>query len=252
MRLQLCTWPEGETYLKKSPGVIVPIGSTEQHGPTGFVGTDAICPELLAAGVGDKLGALVAPTISIGMAQHHLGFPGSVTLRPTTLIAVVKDVIQSLVRHGFDRFFFVNGHGGNIPTLNAAFSEVYAERSLGAAGGNQPSVRCQLRNWWIMPSVLKIAEKEFGEAEGRHATPSEVSLTYYGYPKDAKRVARKRLTPKRAPDGPIYDADDYRRRFPDGRIASDPGMATVAIGKRLYHAAVAELAGDYQEFMKAK
>jgi creatinine amidohydrolase len=103
-----------------------------------------------------------------------------------------------------------------------------------------------------MPSVLKIAEKEFGEAEGRHATPSEVSLTYYGYPKDAKRVARKRLTPKRAPDGPIYDADDYRRRFPDGRIASDPGMATVAIGKRLYHAAVAELAGDYQEFMKAK
>ncbi|HEX9703349.1 MAG TPA: creatininase family protein [Rhodospirillales bacterium] len=252
MRLQLCTWPEVETYLKKSTGVIVPIGSTEQHGPTGFVGTDAICPELLAAGVGDKLGALVAPTISIGMAQHHLGFPGSVTLRPTTLIAVVKDVIQSLVRHGFDRFFFVNGHGGNIPTLNAAFSEVYAERSLGAAGGNQPSVRCQLRNWWIMPSVLKIAEKEFGEAEGRHATPSEVSLTYYGYPKDAKRVARKRLTPKRAPDGPIYDADDYRRRFPDGRIASDPGMATVAIGKRLYHAAVAELAGDYQEFMKAK
>jgi creatinine amidohydrolase len=252
MRLQLCTWPEVETYLKKSTGVIVPIGSTEQHGPTGFVGTDAICPELLAAGVGDKLGALVAPTISIGMAQHHLGFPGSVTLRPTTLIAVVKDVIQSLVRHGFDRFFFVNGHGGNIPTLNAAFSEVYAERSLGAAGGNQPSVRCQLRNWWIMPSVLKIAEKEFGEAEGRHATPSEVSLTYYGYPKDAKRVARKRLTPRRAPDGPIYDADDYRRRFPDGRIASDPGMATVAIGKRLYHAAVAELAGDYQEFMKAK
>jgi creatinine amidohydrolase len=252
MRLQLCTWPEVETYLKKSTGVIVPIGSTEQHGPTGFVGTDAICPELLAAGVGDKLGALVAPTISIGMAQHHLGFPGSVTLRPTTLIAVVKDVIQSLVRHGFDRFFFVNGHGGNIPTLNAAFSEVYAERSLGAAGGNQLSVRCQLRNWWIMPSVLKIAEKEFGEAEGRHATPSEVSLTYYGYPKDAKRVARKRLTPRRAPDGPIYDADDYRRRFPDGRIASDPGMATVAIGKRLYHAAVAELAGDYQEFMKAK
>jgi creatinine amidohydrolase len=252
MRLQLCTWPEVETYLKKSTGVIVPIGSTEQHGPTGFVGTDAICPELLAAGVGDKLGALVAPTISIGMAQHHLGFPGSVTLRPTTLIAVVKDVIQSLVRHGFDRFFFVNGHGGNLPTLNAAFSEVYAERSLGAAGGNQPSVRCQLRNWWIMPSVLKIAEKEFGEAEGRHATPSEVSLTYYGYPKDAKRVARKRLTPRRAPDGPIYDADDYRRRFPDGRIASDPGMATVAIGKRLYHAAVAELAGDYQEFMKAK
>jgi creatinine amidohydrolase len=252
MRLQLCTWPEVGAYLKKSTGIIVPIGSTEQHGPTGFIGTDALCPELLAEGIARKTNAMVAPTLPIGMAQHHLGFPGSVTLRPSTLIALVRDVIQSLALHGFDRFFFINGHGGNIPTLNAAFSEIYAERSMSTPGSNRPSVRCQLRNWWILPSVLKIAEQEFGEAEGRHATPSEVSLTYFGYPKDAKRVARKRLSPKRAPDGPIYDADDYRRRFPDGRIGSDPTMASGKIGKRLFDAAVAELAEDYQTFLKAR
>ena len=56
MRLQLATWPEVEAYLTRSQGIVIPIGSTEQHGPTGFVGTDALCPELIAHGIGEKLG----------------------------------------------------------------------------------------------------------------------------------------------------------------------------------------------------
>ena len=79
MQLQLQTWQEVETYLQTSRGIILPIGSTEQHGPTGLIGTDAICAEVIARGVGEAAGALVAPTISVGMAQHHLGFAGSMT-----------------------------------------------------------------------------------------------------------------------------------------------------------------------------
>ena len=249
MQLQLATWPEVEAYLARSRGVIIPIGSTEQHGPTGFVGTDALCPEILARGVGDRLGALVAPTISVGMAQHHLGFPGSVTLRPSTLIAVVQDTVNSLARHGFTRFFFLNGHGGNIATLSAAFSEIYAEASLGTASHNRPSLRCTLRNWWECQAVAAVSKECFGEAEGAHATPSEVSLTYFGYPEDAKRVRRKALEPRIAPQGPIYDAEDYRRRFTDGRIGSDPTLATPEIGRRLFEGAVEELGEIYEAFL---
>ncbi len=247
MLLHLCTWQEIERYLERSKGVIVPIGSTEQHGPNGLIGTDAICPEVIARGVGDKIGALVAPTLSIGMAQHHLGFPGSVSLRPSTLVAVVRDVVQSLARHGFERCYFLNGHGGNIATVSAAFSEIYAEKSF-SGENNRPIVRCKLSSWYMAPNVKELSAKLFGSSEGGHATPSEVSLTYFAYPDAVKSVE---MAPKLAPTGPIYDADDYRSRFPDGRIGSDPSLASVDAGRQLYEAAVEDVTKDYEEFLKA-
>ncbi|MEP3244892.1 MAG: creatininase family protein [Sneathiella sp.] len=251
MRLQTRTWPEVEEYLKKSSGIIIPIGSTEQHGPTGFIGTDALCPEMVALEVGKRHNIMVAPTISIGMAQHHLGFAGSITLRPTTLIAVICDIVGSLTRHGFDRFFFLNGHGGNIATCSAAFSEIYAGHSLGTAGHNRPSVRCHLENWWNSSAIMEISRKKFAGAEGSHATPSEVSLTYFGYPEDAARVKQTRLTPEIAPQGPIYDADDFRARFADGRMGSDPTLSTAEIGQELFEASVTAIGEAYERFTTA-
>lgn len=249
MRMQLATWPEVDDYLKQSTGIIIPIGSTEQHGPNGFIGTDALTAEMIAWEVGKRAAAMVAPTINVGMAQHHLGFPGSMTLLPSTLIAVVRDMLNSLARHGFDRFFFINGHGGNVATVTAAFSEVYAESSLQTAPSNRPMLRCLLRNWYMGRKVGEISKEVFGDDEGSHATPSEVALTYFGYPEDGARAAQAKLDPPRAPEGEIRDADDYRRQFPDGRIGSNPSKATAEIGARIMEAAVADLLDDYHDFV---
>ncbi|MGO1119402.1 creatininase family protein [Rhodovibrionaceae bacterium A322] len=245
MYLQLSTWQEIDAYLERSKAVLVPIGSTEQHGPTGFIGTDALCPEIIAKGLSEKVGALIAPTLSIGMAQHHLGFSGSLTLRPTTLIAVIQDVVNSFARHGFDKVMFLNGHGGNIATVHAAFAEIYAESSLGKADPSRPDLTLKLQNWFTLPSIGKLSDELYGDAEGSHATPSEISLTYYGYPEHQKNAP---LDPKRAPDGPIQDAADYRRRFPDGRIGAESGLASVADGKRIYETALADLIEVWKEF----
>ena len=254
MLLHLQTWPDVETYLATSRAIILPIGSTEQHGPNGLIGTDAICAEVIARGVGEAAGSLVAPTIAVGMAQHHMAFTGTMTLRPSTLIAVLRDTVESLARHGFRQFYFINGHGGNIATVNAAFSEIYAEASLAQTGaaaetGNAGAIRCRLKNWWEAPGVAAISKELYGDAEGSHATPSEVSLTWHVHPDAARPMT---LEPPVAPRGGFTDAADYRRRFPDGRIGSNPGLASVEAGKRLYDAAVAGLAEDYRSWLAAE
>jgi len=247
MQLQLQTWQEVDAYLQTSRGIILPIGSTEQHGPNGLIGTDAICAEVIAKGVGEAAGALVAPTIAVGMAQHHLAFAGSMTLRPSTLIAVLKDMVESLARHGFERFYFVNGHGGNIATMAAAFSEIYATRSLGTSSNSSP-IKCRLKNWWQSKEVHDLAKELYGDAEGSHATPSEVAVTQFAYPNGIKSVA---LDPPVAPRGDFADAADYRRKFPDGRIGSNPALATPEAGRRLVEAAVAATAKDYQNWVRS-
>ena len=244
MYLQRATWPEVENYLKRSTGIVIPIGSTEQHGPTGLIGTDAICPETIAGGLAEE-GILVAPTLSIGMAQHHLGFPGSITLRPSTLIAVVRDVVTSLAGHGFTHFYFLNGHGGNIATVNAAFAEIWAEASLSQ---RTSGLRMKLGNWFAGPRVRALAESLYGEAEGSHATPSEVALTWFACPDEVRSTP---LSPTRAPDGPIRDASDYRERCAAGRIGSEPQRATVEHGRRFYEAGVTDALHDFRDFARS-
>lgn len=246
MQLHLSTWQEVEAYLANSKTIIIPVGSTEQHGPNGLIGTDAICPEVIAKGVGDETGIMVGPTLNVGIAQHHLGFAGSMAIRPSTMIQIVKDWTDSLRLHGFEKFYFLNGHGGNIATLMACFAELHGERSFaGEAGSNRPGIQCKLRNWWQGPKVNAISKKEYGAAEGSHATPSEVSVTYAAYPEAVKDAP---MEPELAPRGGFTDAEDYRRTFPDGRIGSNPALASVEVGHQLIKAAVADTIDDLNQF----
>jgi len=248
MQLHQSTWQEIDAYLARSKGIVIPIGSTEQHGPNGLLGTDAICPEVIARRAGDEAGFLVGPTFNVGQAQHHMAFAGTITLRPSTMIAAMIDWTASLTRHGFEKIYWFNGHGGNIATINAAFAEIYADVSLRRAGGNAGAVRLNLRNWWELPGVGELCHEIFPVGEGLHATASEVSVTYAAYPEAVKQVE---MSPKIAPTGPVLDADDYRRRFPDGRIGSDPSQATAEKGERIITAAAKALVADYRAFMDA-
>lgn len=245
MLLHLSTWSEVEAYLSQSTGIIIPIGSTEQHGPTGLIGTDAICAEAIARGVGEDTNAMVAPTINVGMALHHTSFPGTISLRPSTMILLIRDYITCLAKAGFTKFFFINGHGGNIATLKAAFSETYAYLADFNII-NAERVQCQVGNWFMCGSVYKLAKELYGNQEGSHATPSEVAVTQYVYPEAIKQAP---LSAEVASGHKIYGADDFRRRYPDGRMGSNPALATPEHGKQFYDLAVKELSNGYLEFL---
>lgn len=247
MLLQHQTWQEVEQYLDRSKGIVLPIGSTEQHGPNGLIGTDAICAELVSRGVGEAADAMVGPTIGVGIAVHHMDFAGTMTVRPSTLIAIVHDYVLSLARHGFRKFFFINGHGGNIATVQAAFSEIYAEFEGAIGLRRNVELRCRLANWWDGRAMHELAKEAFGDDQGSHATASEVALTQFAFPDSIKHAT---LDPPRAPSGRFYGPADYRRRFPDGRIGSNPGLATPELGRRFYETAVPELVKSYRAFLE--
>jgi len=229
-------------FLEGSKTVVVPIGSNEQHGPTGLLGTDWMCPEIIAHEAQKTGDILVAPTFNIGMAQHHLGFPGTIALRPSTFMLAIGDWVRSLAAHGFTRIYFLNGHGGNTATIEAAFSEIYAEASF---TGRSRGFACMLKNWWELKGVMRIATRQFPTGHGSHATPSEIAITQWAYPDVIKPY---QYEPQIAPSGPIREAADFRARYPDGRMGSDPGQATPEKGGELVTAAAAALIEDVAAF----
>ena len=106
--------------------VLIPVGAHEQHGPNIAVSTDTISAESLCQAAAAILGphVAVAPAVPWGISWHHLKFPGTISLRPTTLIALLEDIVGSLHAHGINRFLIVNGHGGNTAVLATAAEEI--------------------------------------------------------------------------------------------------------------------------------
>ncbi|MGC6482497.1 MAG: creatininase family protein [Synechococcus sp.] len=247
IRLALRSWPEVDSYLKGCKGVIIPLGSTEQHGPTGAIGTDALTAEAIALDLGQRSGVLVTPAQAFGMAEHHLGFAGTMSLQPSTLLAVLHDLVLSLATHGFERIFVVNGHGGNIATTKAAFAQAYgtaASRGLAVA----PRLRCRLANWFMAGPVMQQARDLYGNREGQHATPSEIAVTLHLH---KSLVDKQRPLAEAAPCGAIHGPADFRRRYPDGRMGSDPYLAKPEHGAELLTTAATALRDDLETFLAA-
>lgn len=111
--LQEMTWPEVKAYLAKCDLVIIPLGSTEQHGPHLPLGTDFYEALGMAKLISARTGVMVAPLVLIGYSAYHSGFPGTLSLKPETLEEVIFESVEWLLKYGFRRFLFFNYHGGN-------------------------------------------------------------------------------------------------------------------------------------------
>lgn len=107
------TWAEVEEALKTTNMVIIPVGSIEQHGQHLPLGTDIYLAIELSKLIAQQANTLVAPAVFAGLSDHHMGFPGTLTLSPETFEAVVYESALGLIKHGFRKIMIVNGHGGN-------------------------------------------------------------------------------------------------------------------------------------------
>lgn len=111
--LQEITWKDVEQYLKKCDMVIIPIGSTEQHGPHMPLGTDYYEALETSKLISARTGVLVAPVLLSGYSVYHSGFPGTLSLKSETIELVLFETVEILMKYGFRKFMFFNYHGGN-------------------------------------------------------------------------------------------------------------------------------------------
>ena len=169
--LDQMAWPEVKAELDSGQDtVVIAFGATEQHGPHLPLATDALVGDHLAWLVADRLHAFVAPTVRVGCSEHHLEFPGTLSLSEDTFHRIVGDVVRSLTRGGFRRLVLLPTHGGNFRPLAAAVEK------LGAIEG------VEIRALTDLGALLAIAQLGADEYDvplgegGVHAGEWETSM----------------------------------------------------------------------------
>ena len=199
------------------------------------MGVDHITATGIAYAVSDATQILCAPPLNYGMAMHHLGFSGTVALRPTTYIQIIIDILRSFQRHGFKSIYVINGHGGNKgPFLNA----------MQECGDEFANLEIRFINWWVMPKLeQKIIHKYFGDKEGYHATPTEIAVTMALIP-DLMRLPESYSCPQLE----VIDSNatwvmpaKFRKLYPDGVMRADYSLATAEIGREAMQVVVQEI-----------
>jgi len=142
MRITDSNWMDIENYLKDDDRCVLPLGSTEQHAQLSL-SVDSILAENVAIDAAEPLGIPVYPIMPFGLAQYFMAYPGTIALKVETLLAVFRDIIDSVRSHGFRRIVIVNGHGGNAP-VGALALELMTEF---------PDTSIKFHNWYNAPKT---------------------------------------------------------------------------------------------------
>ncbi len=146
MRLEELNWMDVEEYLKHDDRLILVIGACEQHGYLSLL-SDVKIPLALADAASKQSGVLVAPPLNFGASPYFVSYPGTLSLRLSTLLDAVEDVVRSAYRQGFRRFLVLNGHGGNTGV----------KTRLGELANEIGDLKIQWYAWWMAHSLEEIA-----------------------------------------------------------------------------------------------
>jgi creatinine amidohydrolase len=226
-RLAACTWRDVETLVAQGcRTAILPLGSTEQHGPHLPLDTDTVIGDALAARLSAAVGDAVAcPTLPVGCASEHLGFPGTLHVEPSTLAAVARDVIRALGRHGITRVFLFSAHGGNVEPLRTMLPALVADCAPIAISAFA-DLEGLMRALHAESAAAGIPLAESGHHAGEFETSILLAL-------DPSRVRAAAMVPGLAAgsDAQHLFYPDLRANAPDG-VVGDPRRADAARGLR--------------------
>ena len=220
MRLEELNWMDVESYLQHEDRIILVLGACEQHGYLSLM-TDVKIPLALADAASQRTGVLVAPPVNFGVSPYFLSYPGTISLRLSTFLDTVEDVVRSLHVQGFRRFLILNGHGGNDP----------ARGRLAEVANSLPDIRLVWYAWWTSHSVEAAAMRH--ELKSSHASWIEAfPFTQVGELPEGAKVPPSYQG--------ILSADRMKEVFGDG-VFGGPYKVDPAIMDEIFAAALKDV-----------
>lgn len=228
-------WPDLGPYFDDHDIALVPLGSTEQHGPHLPEGTDHLIAEAFAREAAERTGVLCTPTVNIGVSPHHRQFPGTMWVDPPAFRTYVESLSRNLTYHGIRKLVFVNAHGGNVQHLREVGRRLRDSEDAYAVE-------------WMWDNSIPDLVNDLFEQNGPHGGPKETALIQYLH---EHLVHDDRL--QEAKEGGVRnvaDADTVKfgaRTFYDSIDNTDNGVlgdqtdATAEKGEQLFDAALDQL-----------
>ena len=246
-KLAEISWSDAQELFKEVDVAILPVGSTEQHGPHNPLGTDHLVAAALSGVVGEKTGVPVLPVVPVGVSEHHRQFPGTLWVPPRVFEEYVKAVALAAAGLGVKKIIIVNGHGGNTGAISQALREIKEE-----TGETIYSLMVFPGERGFGSDSVKILKQE----GGGHACEMETSIALYLGQRVLREEAVKWEPPRawtefdRKYRGKVSWTRDFHESTETGNLG-DPTIATEEKGRQLVEAVVDEISA-FIEDLKAK
>ncbi|UCC33983.1 MAG: creatininase family protein [Candidatus Bathyarchaeota archaeon] len=228
--LQENSWVEAKKYFAENDVVLLPVGSTEQHGPQNPLGTDHLIARALAEETAKQTGTLCLPVVPFGVSSHHKQFWGTISVKPEVLREYVRHICLSLKYYGVKKVVIVNGHGGNASALLEVARE-FRERGMFVS----------IFQWW--PASREFLPNIFSSEERGHAAAEETSVNLAIHPHLVDMEKALDEKPRKPPAetagiiGWIFDTIDYTSSGVFGKAST----ASIERGKKVFETAIKEL-----------
>lgn len=242
--LENSSWKGARKVFQKKKIALIPVGSTEQHGPHLPLGTDFFTAQALAQSAAKKTGAICTPVVPVGVSAHHRQFWGTLWVSPQAFRQYMYEIAISLEYHGVNRMIFVNGHGGNLAPLQ----EISRDLRL---------VGCYsfVYQWWTDPAVVGFQNRLF-RSKGTHAGAIETAIMLAIRPElvdtdrydEAVRGASAEFGVSKFGAQLVVDTLDFSR----SGATLDPREATAKAGKQIFKTAEGTLVKLTRWLEKAK
>lgn len=233
-RYNRLTWAELDDAIGLQKVVLLPTGSTEQHGRHLPLDTDLFLCEEVCLEVGRRAPdrVLVLPPIGYGLNRHHIDFPGTIHIEPEVFIAFCLNITKSVAYHGFEKILVVNGHGSNQPLVDLiARKTVLETESLCFACGYFQFLLEAFEG--VRESDVIAHADEFETSLYLHLAPERVQMD-----KAAKGDDRMGTYVSSDSTSPYMRFNDYWGRWTDLGVHGDPTVASAEKGRIIFDAAV--------------